>query len=83
VKFSIPQYPKDTALPKAGGGNTFTYLKRERAMTQKPTYGDQTWKEPDNFMRDRIARLKELFPEIFTEGDKIDLENMNKGVIHS
>ncbi len=45
-------------------------------MTQKLTYGDQTWKEPDNFMRVRIARLKELFPEIFTEGDKIDLEQV-------
>jgi adenine-specific DNA-methyltransferase len=47
-------------------------------MTQKPTYGDQTWKEPDNFMLDRIARLKELFPEIFTEGDKIDLDKVKE-----
>ncbi len=45
-------------------------------MTQKPTYRDQTWKEPDNFMRERMARLKELFPEIFTEGDKIDLDKV-------
>jgi hypothetical protein len=42
-------------------------------MTQeKPAYGDQTWKEPDNFMRDRIVLLEELFPEIFSEGGKID-----------
>ncbi len=47
-------------------------------MTQKPTYGDQTWKEPDNFMRDRIARLKELFPEVFTEGNKIDLDKVKE-----
>ena len=45
-------------------------------MTQKPTYRDQTWKEPDNFMRERMARLKELSPEIFTEGDKIDLDKV-------
>ncbi len=47
-------------------------------MTQKPTHGDQTWKEPDNFMRERIARIKELFPEIFTEGDKIDLDKVKE-----
>ena len=29
-------------------------------------------------MLDRIARLKELFPEIFTEGDKIDLDKVKE-----
>ncbi|MGO9021897.1 MAG: site-specific DNA-methyltransferase [Syntrophobacteraceae bacterium] len=43
-------------------------------MTQKHIYGDQRWKEQESPTRERIARLKELFPEIFTEGAKIDLE---------
>jgi adenine-specific DNA-methyltransferase len=47
-------------------------------MTQKPIYGDQTWKEPHNCMHERLAHLKELFPEIFTEGDKIDLDKVKE-----
>lgn len=45
-------------------------------MSIKRNYGESVQQESAGFAAERLVRLKELFPEIFTEGNKIDSDKL-------
>lgn len=45
-------------------------------MSTKQNYGEPVQKESANIKLERVKRFKELFPEISSEGDKIDFDKL-------
>jgi adenine-specific DNA-methyltransferase len=49
-------------------------------MTLKHCYGEPALKESQSVQDERLSRLRELFPEIFTEGNKIDFDKTREAL---